>query len=140
MRPAEKAQEVEALQAAGQKVCMVGDGVNDAPALAQADVGMALAAGHNLALETADVGILNQNLQRIPQSLALSRRVMRIVKQNLFWAFFYNMAAVPLAAGLFVPLWGPAAKLSPAVAAGAMALSSLFVVYNSLRIYRSRKP
>ncbi len=140
MLPAEKAQEVAALQAAGQKVCMVGDGVNDAPALAQADVGMALAAGHNLALETADVGILNQNLQRIPQSLALSRRVMRIVKQNLFWAFFYNMAAVPLAAGLFVPLWGPAAKLSPAVAAGAMALSSLFVVYNSLRIYRSRKP
>ena len=139
MLPEEKARAVAALQAEDQKVCMVGDGVNDAPALAQADVGMAMAAGHNLALETADVGILSQNLQRIPLSLALGQRVMRIVKQNLFWAFFYNVAAIPLAAGLFVPLWGPAARLSPAVAAGAMALSSLFVIHNSLRIYRSRK-
>ncbi len=139
MLPADKAQAVAVRQAAGQKVCMVGDGVNDAPALAQADVGMAMTTGHNLALETADVGILSQNLQRILQSLALGRRVMRIVKQNLFWAFFYNVAAIPLAAGLFVPVWGPAAKLNPAVAAGAMALSSLFVVHNSLRVYRSRK-
>ncbi len=138
MLPTEKAQTVTALQAKGKKVCMVGDGVNDAPALAQADVGMAMATGHNLALETADVGILSPNLQRIPQSLALGQRVMRIVKQNLFWAFFYNVAAIPLAAGLFVPFWGPAVKLHPAVAAGAMVLSSLFVVQNSLRIHRSR--
>ena len=139
MLPEEKAQTIADLQAKGQKVCMVGDGVNDAPALAQADVGMAMTSGHNLALETADVGVLSQDLQRIPQSLALGQRVMRIVKQNLFWAFFYNVAAIPLAAGLFVPFWGPAVKLNPAVAAGAMALSSLFVVHNSLRIYRTRK-
>ena len=139
MLPEEKAQIIADLQAKGQKVCMVGDGVNDAPALAQADVGMAMSAGHNIALETADVGILSQDLQRIPQSLALGQRVMRIVKQNLFWAFFYNVAAIPLAAGLFVPFWGPAVKLHPAIAAGAMALSSLFVVHNSLRIYRTRK-
>ena len=138
MLPEDKADAVATLQSRDLRVCMVGDGVNDAPALAQADVGMAMATGHNLALETADVGILSQDLQRIPQSLALGQRVIRLVKQNLFWAFFYNVAAIPLAAGLFVPLWGPAVKLNPAVAAGAMALSSLFVVYNSLRIYRTR--
>lgn len=137
--PPDKEDRVSKLRAGGQTVCMVGDGINDALALAAADVGVAVSTGHNLALEVADVGLLSHDLRRIPEALGLGRRVMRIVKQNLFWAFFYNVAAIPLAAGLFVPLWGPTVKLSPPVAAVAMTLSSILVVQNSLRLYRSRQ-
>lgn len=138
MKPEDKARVVTDLQKNGHSVCMVGDGVNDAPALARADVSMAMTSGHNLALETADVGILNPDLTRIPESLRMGQRILRVVRQNLFWAFFYNVAAIPLATGLFVPFLGPSFKLNPAVAAGAMALSSIFVVQNSLRIRRFR--
>ena len=132
LRPENKLTVVTEFQEAGHQVAMVGDGVNDAPALARADVGMAVAAGHNLALQTADVGILNNRLGRIPEALRLGRRTMRVVRQNLFWAFAYNVAAIPLAAGVFVPWWG--LKLEPQFAAAIMAVSSIFVVRNSLRI------
>ena len=132
MRPETKLTVVTEFQEAGHRVVMVGDGVNDAPALARADVGMAMVSGHNLALQTADVGILNNRISRLPEALQLGRRTMRVVRQNLFWAFAYNVAAIPLAAGLFVPWLG--LKLEPQFAAAIMAVSSIFVVRNSLRI------
>ena len=132
LRPDDKLTVVTAFQEEGHQVVMVGDGVNDAPALARADVGLAVAAGHNLALQTADVGILNNRLSRIPEALRLGQRTMRVVRQNLFWAFAYNVAAIPLAAGVFVPWLG--LKLEPQFAAAIMAVSSIFVVRNSLRI------
>lgn len=138
MKPEDKARAVQHLQDQGHVVCMTGDGVNDAPALAQADVSLAMVSGHNLALETADAGILANDLSRIPEALGLGRRTMRVVRQNLFWAFFYNVAAIPLAAGVFVPFLGAGAKLDPRWAAAIMVVSSLFVVQNSLRIRRFR--
>ena len=132
LRPENKLTVVTAFQEDGHRVAMVGDGVNDAPALARADVGLAVAAGHNLALQTADVGILNNRLSRIPEAIRLGQRTMRVVRQNLFWAFAYNVAAIPLAAGVFVPWLG--LKLEPQFAAAIMAVSSIFVVRNSLRI------
>jgi len=134
LRPENKLAVVTAFQEDGHRVAMVGDGVNDAPSLAQADVGLAVAAGHNLALQTADVGILNNRLSRIPEAMRLGQRTMRVVRQNLFWAFAYNVAAIPLAAGVFVPWLG--LKLEPQFAAAIMAVSSIFVVRNSLRIRR----
>ena len=132
LRPENKLEIVTAFQEDGHRVAMVGDGVNDAPALAKADVGLAMVSGHNLALQTADVGILNNQINRIPEAFKLGKRTMRVVRQNLFWAFAYNVAAIPLAAGLLVPWWG--IKLEPQFAAAIMAVSSIFVVRNSLRI------
>ncbi|WP_343293193.1 heavy metal translocating P-type ATPase [Vandammella animalimorsus] len=136
--PGGKVQAVQALRAAHGPVAFVGDGINDAPALAEAHVGLAIGTGTDVAIESADVVLISGNLQAVPNAIALSRATMRNIGQNLFWAFAYNTALIPVAAGLLYPLWG--VLLSPVFAAGAMALSSLFVLGNALRLRRFAPP
>jgi len=130
--PADKAAVLQALQGENGALAFVGDGINDAPALATADVGIAIGQGTDVAIESADIVLMNENLESVARAVTLSRRTMRNIAQNLFWAFAYNAALIPVAAGALYPWTG--LQLSPMLGAGAMALSSVFVVTNALRL------
>jgi len=136
--PEGKVNAVQELKAKYGNIAFVGDGINDAPALAQADVGLAIGTGTDVAIESADVVLMSGNLQGVANAIALSKATISNIHQNLFWAFAYNTLLIPVAAGVLYPAYG--ILMSPIFAAGAMALSSVFVLGNALRLRRFQPP